>query len=356
MNPKERRATGSDSSAGASPALGFGIVGLGNISGFHVGAIRALPGCRLVAVSSRSAERRAKAADELGVKAFADYREMLLVPELDVVCVCTPSGQHLGPAVLAARAGKHVICEKPLEITVERAERIVDACREGNVQLACIFQNRYASPYREVLGLLAERRLGQLVLGNAYIKWYRPASYYAGSEWRGTRRGDGGAALINQGIHTIDLLLDVMGPVRSVRGKVKTLVHSIEGEDVGAAVVEFESGAIGTIEASTAVYSGFPERLEIHGDAGSVILEGGKIVHLRTAAGDARALEPNGTTSGASDPLAIDAELHRRQYAEIVAAFRARRAPEVSGEAGLRALRVVRAIYESSQTGREVAL
>jgi len=356
MNPKERRATGSDSSAGASPALGFGIVGLGNISGFHVGAIRALPGCKLVAVSSRSAERRAKAADELGVKTFADYREMLLVPELDVVCVCTPSGQHMGPAVLAARAGKHVICEKPLEITVERAERIVDACREGNVQLACIFQNRYASPYREVLGLLAERRLGQLVLGNAYIKWYRPASYYAGSEWRGTRRGDGGAALINQGIHTIDLLLDVMGPVRSVRGKVKTLVHSIEGEDVGAAVVEFESGAIGTIEASTAVYSGFPERLEIHGDAGSVILEGGKIVHLRTATGDARALEPNGAASGASDPMAIDSELHRRQYAEIVAAFRARRAPEVSGEAGLRALRVVRAIYESSQTGREVAL
>ncbi len=343
--------------AGGASALGFGIIGLGNISSFHVGAIRALPGCRVVAVSSRSAERRAKAAEELGVKTFADYREMLLVPELDVVCICTPSGQHLGPAVMAARAGKHVICEKPLETTVERAERMMDACREANVQLACIFQNRYASPYREVMALIAEQRLGRLVLGNAYIKWYRPPSYYSGSEWRGTRRGDGGAALINQGIHTIDLLLDVMGPVRSVRGKIKTLVHSIEGEDVGAAIVEFESGALGTIEASTAVYSGFPERLEIHGDGGSVILEGGKIVYLRTQAGDCRAAEPSAAAPGAAaNPLAIDAELHRRQYAEIVSALRARRAPEVNGEVGLRALRVVRAIYESSQTGREVVL
>jgi predicted dehydrogenase len=257
---------------------------------------------------------------------------------------------------MAARAGKHVICEKPLETTVERAERMIAACREANVQLACIFQNRYASPYREVLALMAERRLGRLVLGNAYIKWYRPPSYYSGSEWRGTRRGDGGAALINQGIHTIDLLIDVMGAVRSVRGKIKTLVHSIEGEDVGAAVVEFESGALGTIEASTAVYSGFSERLEIHGDAGSVILDGGKIVYLRTQAGDSRVAEPSAAPGAGANPLAIDAELHRRQYAEIVSAFRARRAPEVHGEVGLRALRVVRAIYESSQTGREVVL
>lgn len=360
MNRNEvKRAAASDSETlpeGSLRTLGFALVGFGNIASFHVNAIRAQPGCRLVAVSSRSEERRIKAVAELGVRAFADYREMLLMPELDVVCICTPSGQHLGPAVAAARAGKHVICEKPLDISVERAERMIDGCREAQVQLACIFQNRYASPYRELRSLVERGHLGRLVLGNAYIKWSRPPSYYTASEWRGTRKGDGGAALINQGIHTIDLLLDVMGPVRSVRGKAKTLVHAIEGEDVAAAVLEFESGAIGTIEASTSIYSGFPERLEVHGNSGSVVLEGGKITHLSTAAGDTHAPEPTTTSGGASNPLSIDAELHRRQYAEIVSALRAGRAPEVNGEVGLRALRVVRAIYESSQTGREVML
>jgi predicted dehydrogenase len=336
--------------------LGFGIVGLGNISGFHVAAIRATPGCRVVAVASSNSERRSQLAEELGAVAFEDYHEMLLVPELDVVCICTPSGHHLGPAVAAARAGKHVICEKPLEINVERAQRMIDACREAKVALCCMLQHRYAAPYRELCALAAGGNLGRLVLGNAYIKWYRPAAYYADSKWRGTLRGDGGAALINQGIHTIDLLLNVMGPVRSVRGRVSTLHHDIEGEDVAAAVLEFESGALGTIEGSTAIFAGFPERLEIHGDGGSAVLEADKLVELRTRSGSMPPSPSQAGASGASDPLGIGAELHRLQYAEIVEAIRAGRQPEVNGEVGLQALRVVRAIYESSRAGRDVLL
>ncbi len=343
------------SANGRERPLGFGIIGLGNIARFHVRALSALPGCKVVAVTSRDAERRSVLAAELGAVACADYRELLLVPGLDVVCICTPSGQHLEPALAAARAGKHVVCEKPLEIDVERAERIILACAEAGVQLACIFQNRYSEHYRELRDLVTSGALGRLVLGNAYVKWYRPPEYYASSEWRGTLRGDGGAALINQGIHTLDLLLDVMGKVRSVRGRVATLSHRIEGEDVGAAVLEFESGALGTIEASTSVYPGFPERLEVHGTDGSVVLEGGKIAARRTRAGQSSAPRAP-SSSGASDPLAIDPELHRLQYADIVRAIRAGSAPTLSGAQGLSALRVVRAIYESSTTGHEVLL
>ena len=168
-------------------------------------------------------------------------------------------------------------------------------------------------------------------------------------------RGDGGAALINQGIHTIDLLLDVMGKVRSVRGRVATLSHRIEGEDVGAAVLEFESGALGTIEASTSIYAGFPERLEVHGTEGSVVLEGGKIAARRTRAGQSPVARAP-SASGASDPLAIDPELHRRELADIVDAIRAGRSPTLSGAQGLSALRVVRAIYDSSKSGHEILL
>ncbi|MBN1378644.1 MAG: Gfo/Idh/MocA family oxidoreductase [Gammaproteobacteria bacterium] len=336
--------------------LNFGVIGLGNISSHHIGAIQALPDCRLIAVSSRSEQKRMKAESQYGVKAFADFNEMVQLPELDVVCICTPSGQHLDACLAAAKAGKHVISEKPLEISVERAQRMIKACRDAKVKLACIFQNRYSNDYQRVCDLVKQGKLGKLILGNAYIKWYRNDAYYQATDWRGTLLGDGGAALINQSIHTIDLLLNVMGPVQSVSGKTRTLTHAIEGEDIGTAILEFKNGALGTIEGSTSIFAGFPERLEIHGDEGSAVMEAGKIVALKTRQGDAFEVKAENSNSGSSNPMAIDLELHIAQFREISGAIRNDREPEVNGEEALKALQLVRAIYESSRSGNEIVL
>lgn len=339
----------------AGNILNFGVIGLGNIAAHHIRAIQALPDCKLIAVASRSREKLEEAQQKHGVAIFHDYREMLKLPELDIVCLCTPSGEHLEPCLAAAQAGKHIITEKPLEISVARGQRMIDTCKTAGVTLACIFQNRYSEGYRMLQDIVKAGKLGRLVLGNAYIKWYRPPEYYRAANWRGTLQGDGGAALINQSIHTIDLLLNIMGPVKTVSGRVRTLTHDIEGEDIGTAMLEFENGALGTIEGSTTIYAGFPERLEIHGDAGSIVLEAGKITACKTK--EDLGISPtteNKKASGSSNPMAIDVSLHIAQFSEIVAAIRGEREPEVNGEEALKSLLVIEAIYESSRTGKEI--
>lgn len=340
----------------AQRQVGYGVLGLGNVAPLHLAAIQATQGARLVGVCSRAAAARERVATRCEVPAFEHLSDLLHLPDLDVLCICTPSGQHLEPTLAAARAGKHVVVEKPLEVDLRRARRMINACREAGVTLTCIFQNRFSSDYQNLLSKIEAGDFGRLVLGNAYVKWYRDEAYYAERDWRGTLRGDGGAALINQSIHTIDLLLGALGNVRSVRGRVKTLTHDIEGEDVGAAVLEFASGALGTIEGSTAVFGAFDERLEIHGSRGSAICEAGRLVELRTDS--ERVSRPNSDSpeGGARDPGAIDAELHGRQYADITAALSEGRVPRVDGESALRALEVVQAIYESSRRGREIQL
>lgn len=335
--------------------LNFGVIGLGNIAAHHIKSIQALDNGKLIAVTSRDPDKRASAEKNLNVQAFADYEAMLQLPELDAVCICTPSGNHLEPCLAAADAGKHVITEKPLEINSARGQQMVDACRKAGVTLACIFQNRYSQGYRSLADVVAKGQLGKLVLGNAYIKWYRPPEYYTANNWRGTLKGDGGAALINQSIHTIDLLLNIMGPVKSVLAKTRTLTHAIEGEDVGVAILEFENGALGTVEGSTAIYAGFPERLEIHGDEGSVVMEAGNVV---TGKGknkiDLNPGDNRQNASGSSNPMAIDVSLHISQFKEITDAILNNREPEVNGVEALKSVRVIEAIYESSRLGKEV--
>lgn len=336
--------------------LGFGIIGTGSVAAQHAKAIGQLADCRLVAVASSSAARAATAENKFGVPAYSGYEELLAREDIQVVCICTESGRHLEPTLAAAEAGKHVLCEKPLEVTLERADRMIRACREAGVKLGCIFQNRFSDDYLKLKAAVRADRLGSLILGNAYIKWYRDEAYYASSNWRGTLRGDGGGALINQGIHTIDLLLDIMGAVKSVYARVKTVVHDIEGEDLGVAMLNFRSGAMGTIEGSTATYPGYPERLEIFGDRGSVILEGGKIVawNIMGSEEDTRA-DSSAGPSGAVDPTAIGCEGHRRQIADMGDAIRKDREPLVTGEEGRKALALIRSIYRSSEEKREIS-
>jgi len=341
-----------------SKKLNFGIIGIGHVSSIHAQCIQQLETCRLVAVCSRSEEKAKKAGQEYGVAYHTNFIEMIQRRDIDAVSICTPSGMHLEPALAAAQAGKHVIIEKPIEITLERADHIIRACQEAKVKLAVIFQHRFDEATQKLKIAVQKMALGKLILGDAYVKWHRTPQYYASGGWRGTLQWDGGGALINQSIHTIDLLQWIMGPVTSVYGKIGTFTHHIEGEDVGLALLTFESGAMGIIEGSTSIYPGFPERLEIHGEKGTVILEGGNIktwaIHGEPAIGPS---DPSTSKkSGAADPMAIGIAGHLAQYRDFIDAIVNDREPLVNGMEGRKALEIVLAIYQSSREKRVVYL
>lgn len=336
--------------------IGFGIIGTSAIIGHHFQSIRELDNCRLIAVASSSPERAAKAAEKYDVKAYGNYRQLIEDREVQAVIICTYSGNHLAPTLLAARAGKHVLVEKPLEISLERADQMITVCKESGVKLGCIFQNRFSQDYQKLKKAVKSGALGKLILGNAYIKWYRSAEYYQSSFWKGTLQGDGGAALINQGIHTIDLLLDIMGDAESVFGKLRTVKHQIEGEDLGVALITFKNGALGTIEGSTAITPGYPERLEIFGEKGSIILEAGKIISWQIGTEKLDLAAKSEEDSGAADPMAIGHQMHRAQIGDFATAILLDREPVVTGISGRKSLELIVNIYESSKTGKEIKL
>ncbi|WP_162418561.1 Gfo/Idh/MocA family protein [Cyclobacterium roseum] len=337
--------------------LGFGIIGTGAIAGMHAEAINACEDSNLIAVCSSSPERAQKATAKFNVPADADRKAFLSRKEVDVVCICTHSGNHLEPALEAARAGKHVLLEKPIEVNLERADALIKACKDAGVTLGVIFQNRLKPGYLKLKEAVQSGKLGKLLMGTAAINWYRDPSYYSSSSWKGTKEGDGGAALINQGVHTIDLLLDIMGDVEAVFGQVRTMVHAIEGEDTGAAIVNFKSGALGTITGGTSLYPGSPERLEIYGEKGTIILEGGKIlVYAIKGEESGIAADSDLGGSGASDPMAIDYKLHQGQIKDMVEAIRTDRSPMVTGEDARRSLDLILGIYRSSADNKKLEL
>ncbi|MCB9500319.1 MAG: Gfo/Idh/MocA family oxidoreductase [Deferribacteres bacterium] len=329
---------------------------MGSISQFHAKSIQSLKRGRLVALCSRSGAKVRAAAEEYGVDWTTDLEKILQREDIDVVNICTASGMHLEPALAAARAGKHVMVEKPLDVTLERADEMIAACEKAGVKLACIFQTRFNPDFIKLKAAVDAGKLGKPVTGSAYIKWFRPQSYYDANDWRGTLRGDGGAALINQSIHTIDLLQCIMGPVQTVFGKTATRTHSIEGEDIGLAILQFSSGALGLIEGSTAIVPGYPERLEIHGEKGTIVLEGGRIKNWDIKGEESNIKNNNGSGTGAADPLAIPLTGHMRQIDDMIDAILEDRPPKIDGHEGRKALQIVLAIYESAKTGREVRL
>jgi predicted dehydrogenase len=287
---------------------------------------------------------------------YDNYDRFLARHDLDAVIICTPSGTHADFAIPAAKAGKHLIVEKPLETTVARCTQIIKAAEEHDVTLSVIFQNRFKDAVLATRTALEEDRFGRLVLGDAQVKWSRPEEYYQG--WKGTKRYDGGGALMNQGIHTIDLLQWMMGPVEEVVGYVDTRAHQIEVEDVGVAALRFKSGALGVIEGSTALYPGLDEQLGIYGTDGSVEIEGNRIItwnFREKRDGDPEALNIGARTAaggGSSSPGGIGIENHRRQLAKIVEAIQRGKAPPVSGREATKSVAIIEAIYASSQARR----
>lgn len=343
---------------------GFGIVGCGMIANFHAKAIENIRGARIAACFDTFTASADRFAEANGCKAYHKIDEMLADPDVDVVTICTPSGAHRDPAVAAANAGKHVVVEKPLEITLKRCDAIINACRKNNVKLCTILPSRFSPANRELKKAIDAGRFGKLTLGDTYVKWWRSQEYYDSGGWRGTWQLDGGGAYMNQAIHNVDLLYWLMGEVAEVSGFTGTLAHErIEVEDVGVATIRFQNGALGVMEATTSAFPGLLKKTEIHGTQGSVIVEQDDVLMWEFAkkrAADATVLEKfskkEGNTGGASDPSAISYAGHMEQLKDFLKAIETGRAPLVDGEEGRKSVEIILAIYKSSWTGRKVEL
>jgi predicted dehydrogenase len=342
--------------------INFGIIGVGNIAGFHAKAIGMVEGAELVACFARSRENGEKFAAEYGCDYANSLEDLLTRDDIDAVAITTPSGTHTEIGVLAARAGKHVLCEKPLDISVEKIDELIAACDENGVLLGAIFQSRFGPGAQALKNAVDAGRFGKLTQCSAYIPWFRSKEYYASAGWRGTWALDGGGALMNQGIHAIDLLLWLAGEVSEVSAKVQTRLHDIEVEDNAVAWLQFRNGALGVIQGSTACYPGESKRVEIKGEKGSVTLVDDVPTFWEfeeTAPADEAVLRLRDSASiggGASDPKAISVEGHRAQYEDFVQAVQHRREPALPGKEGRRAVQLIRAIYDSSAHNEIVKL
>lgn len=338
---------------------GFGIIGTGMIAHFHAQAIQQMTGARVVSCYNKTPDKAAAFAEEYGCRATSTLEEMLADAEVQFVTICTPSGAHLDPAVAAAKAGKHVVVEKPLEITLQRCDRIIEACEENGVQLCTIFPSRFSPANQALKDAIDGGRFGRITLGDTYVKWWRTQEYYDGGGWRGTWALDGGGAFMNQAIHNVDLLCWLMGDVQEVSGYTGTLAHErIEVEDTGVACLKFASGAIGVMEATTAAWPGLLKRTEIHGSTGTVVVEQDSILKWEFAdAGpdDVRLVEELGgssaTSGGAADPKAISFVGHQMQLQDFVDAVAEGRRPKVDGAEGRRSVEVILALYQAANTG-----
>lgn len=343
-----------------SAPLRFAIIGAGNIAKIYVQAFAAIPDAQVTVICNRTESTGRPLAQQAGADWVPDYQSAVQRADVDAVVIATPSGFHAEPAIAAAQAGKHLLVEKPLDITLTRADSIIHAAEAAGVVLACVFPLRFGEGPRQAKAALEAGRLGKLTLADVYVKWYRPPAYYQ-NPWRGRWPTDGGGALMNQAIHNIDLVQWLAGPVREVVGRTATLVHNIETEDTAAALLTFASGALGVIQGATSAWPGDPARVELRGDRGTIILEEGRITTWKladAAPGEESAmltLESSGG-SGAADPMAIGFEKHRRQIVDLMEAIRNGRPPAIQGAEARRAVEIVRAIYRSAAQRAPVTL
>src|SRR6202521_3870547 len=281
----------------------IGLIGGGNITDTHARAARAIPGVEISAIHGTNAEKIAVLCREYGGTPYQDFDSFLKHRPMDLVVIGSPSGLHATQGIAAARQGLHVLTEKPIEISTARADTLIETAKQSNVHLGVIFQDRLKPHIRQLKNWLDQGLLGKLLFVDARVKWYRPPEYYANSRWRGTLALDGGGALINQGVHTIDLLLWLLGDVVRVQARTATQLHKIEAEDTAVSILEFANGALGIFHATTAAYPGYPRRVEISGSEGTVILEHDRIIaaNLRNAPASAEsaALDENQSASSA---------------------------------------------------------
>jgi predicted dehydrogenase len=340
--------------------MNLGLIGSGNISGTHARAASAVAGVKVVAVYGPHPERVEKLASGYSARGYTDLDRFLDHRPMDAVAIGTPSGLHAAHGVAAARRGLHVLVEKPIDITTARADTLIDAARDHGVKLGVFFQDRFAPGVRSLKAMVDQQQLGRALLASARVKWFRPREYYAQSTWRGTRALDGGGALINQGVHTVDLLLWLLGPVRRVTAIAKAAWHTIEVEDTALALIEFENGAVATLEATTAAFPGYPRRIELTGTEGTAILEDDRLVavDLRSGAGGTRSevVASPQNSPRSSSPVVADASGHRAVIEDFVAAIKGERPPLCDGPSARQSVALIEAIYASAREGAAIEL
>jgi UDP-N-acetyl-2-amino-2-deoxyglucuronate dehydrogenase len=319
----------------------------------HIRAFKDL-GARVVALSSRRAEQAALVAGEEGCAFTTDPEELVRRPDVEIVTITTSSGSHARLALAAIAAGKHVVIEKPMAMNAAEARRIIDAAKAKGVLLSVISQRRFEPVHRTVKAAVSSGALGRLLLVEARCPYYRTQEYYDSADWRGTIAEDGGA-LMNQSIHSVDLMLWLGGPAREVVGRIATQTHRMEAEDLALAIVSFASGAMGTVSASTSIRPGFLPTLDLFGEKGSIRLEGANVTHWSVPGVEMPATS-GPTSAGVANPQLASHEHHRTQLADVLAALEEGRAPAVTGEDGLRAVELVDGVYQSARTGKPVPL
>lgn len=347
--------------------IGFAIIGCGVIGDIHAKSINNTEGAKLIAVSDIDLEKAKKFGQEYNVDYYQDYKKLLERKDIDVVNICLPSGMHMLSCVDAARAGKNILCEKPLEVSLDKIDHINKVVRENNVKLSVIFQKRFQESSRRIKEALENKKLGNLISGSVYIKYYRRQEYYDSASWRGTWEYDGGGCLMNQGIHDVDLLQWFLGPVKSVYAITDTVAHKgIEVEDIAVAVIRFKNGTKGIIEASTSCYPGFPSLLQIYGTLGTITLRDDKIADwefINPTKEDLdfskQILKQKKTKLkdiDRSNPIAVLKNRHKYQIEDMIKAINNNVAPKITGEEARKSVEIIQAIYRSSSTGKEVIL
>jgi UDP-N-acetyl-2-amino-2-deoxyglucuronate dehydrogenase len=333
-----------------------GLIGGGNISETHARAARAV-GVEIAAVFGTNREKVERLSAEYGGTAYFEYEKFLAHQPMEFVAIGSPSGLHADQGIAAAGRGLHVLTEKPLDIHVRAADALIAAAADAKVKLGVFFQDRFKADLIRVKEWVDAGVLGKPILADARVKWFRPAEYYGDSKWRGTKALDGGGALINQAIHTVDLLLWIFGDVARVQAQKKTALHRIEAEDTLTALLEFKNGATGVLQATTSVYPGYPRRVELTGEQGTVVIEHDRLVaaDLRKPPADAEG-RGNDTNLSASSATVSDIRGHQAAMEDFIRAIEKGTTPQCSGIEGRRSLALVEAIYAACESGRRVEL
>jgi UDP-N-acetyl-2-amino-2-deoxyglucuronate dehydrogenase len=334
--------------------LHVGLIGGGNISETHARAVGAITGAQIAAIYGTNKDKVKRLSHQYGGRVYHDFHAFLTHRPMDFVAIGSPSGLHADQGIAAAQHGLHVLTEKPIEISVRRAEELIEAAHQAGVKLGVIFQDRGKRDIQRLKKWIGEGLIGKPLLVDARVKWYRPADYYGQSKWRGTLSMDGGGALINQAIHTVDLLLWLFGDVVTVKARTSTVLHQIEGEDTALALFEFANGALGLLQATTAAFPGYPRRVEISGTEGTVILEQDRIiaVDVKNLPTGVEATAQSQDKENTSSPAVSDFGGHQTVFEDFIRAVQQNRPPMCDGHEGRRSLALVEEIYAAAKSAK----
>jgi UDP-N-acetyl-2-amino-2-deoxyglucuronate dehydrogenase len=329
----------------------IGLTGGGNISETHARAVREIPGAELAAIYGTNADKVGRLCREYGGKSYQDFDAFLAHRPMNLIVIGSPSGLHAEQGIAATQRGLHVLTEKPIDASTKRADALIEAAERSGVKLGVIFQDRVQPEIRQLKEWIKQGLLGQALLVDARVKWYRPAGYYSDSRWRGASQPEGGGVLLNHAVHTIDLMLWLLGDIQRVQSRMQTKLHAIAGEDTAVAILEFANGALGVLQATTAAYPGYPRRLEISGTQGTVILEHDRIVaadlcHPEATIGPVRARDQN---ESASSPVVNDIRGHRAVIEDFLQAIERDGTPLCDGREGRRSVALIEAMDRASQ-------